>query len=321
VWEGYDSQLTDFNAATGGSNPPHWSCWGLFAVNDKNAVPKTYTPRKGFYTVAQITRFVRPGARQIDVSGSTAGLTLLAFYKTNSGQLTLTGANTNSSASSLSCALTSLPAIPSLDLYYTSSTTNLCYGGSVAVTNGAFSVVAPADCVFTLTSANHAPSLSPVSVSPINAGQTLTITNNASHLDSPPQILTFALLTAPAGATLDPTTGVFIWRAPVALANTTNPVAIAVTDNGYPPLSATQSFSLVVNPLIPPAVQKFANGNGLTTLRITGPIGPDYLLQRSSDLTVWSTIYTSTPPVVPFDLTDTKVPFFPPAFYRILLAP
>jgi O-glycosyl hydrolase len=321
VWEGYDSQLTDFNATTGGNNPPHWSCWGLFAVDDPNAVTKTYTPRKGFYTVAQIAKFVRPGAQQIDVSGSTARLTLLAFYNTNSGQLTLTGANTNSSAASLSCALTSLPAIPSLDLYYTSSTTNLCYGGSVSLTNGTFSVVVPADCVFTLASANHAPSLSPVSVSPINAGQTITITNNASHLDSPPQTLTFGLLTAPEGATLDPTTGVFIWRAPVALANTTNPVALAVTDNGYPPLSATQSFSLVVNPVPPPTFQKFANSNGHPTLRISGPIGPDYLLQRSSDLTVWSTIYTSTPLVVPFDLTDTNVPFFPPAFYRILLAP
>ena len=55
---------------------------------------------------------------------------------------------------SLFGALTSLPAIPSMDLYYTSSTTNLCYGGSVAVNNGTFSVTVPADCVFTLTYTN-----------------------------------------------------------------------------------------------------------------------------------------------------------------------
>ena len=116
--------------------------------------PKTYTPRKGFYTLAQIAKFVRPGAQRIDVSGASTPLTLLAFYNTNNGQFTLTGVNTNSSASTLSCALTSLPAIPSLDLYYTSSTANLASGAHVTVNNGAFSVVVPADCVFTLTYSN-----------------------------------------------------------------------------------------------------------------------------------------------------------------------
>jgi hypothetical protein len=146
VWEGYDSVYRNNN-----NDGLHWSFWGLFAVNDTNAVPKTYTARKNFYTLSQITEFVRPGAQQIDVSGSTSLEYLLAFYNTNNGQITLTGVNTNSSATSLSCALTSLPAIPGLELYYTSSATNLCYGGSVALTNDAFSVVVPADCVFTLT--------------------------------------------------------------------------------------------------------------------------------------------------------------------------
>jgi hypothetical protein len=146
VWEGYDSIYRNNN-----NDGLRWSFWGLFAVNDTNAVPKTYTARKNFYTLSQITAFVRPGARRIDVSGSVLPLTLLAFYNTNNAQLTLTGDNTNSSAWNLSGTLTSLPAIPNLNLYYTSSTTNLCNGGSVVVTNGTFSVVVPADCVFTLT--------------------------------------------------------------------------------------------------------------------------------------------------------------------------
>src|SRR5260221_99319 len=51
VGEGYDSWY-----------PPHldWSFGGLLAVENKNAFPKTYTPRKNFYTMAQITKFVRP---------------------------------------------------------------------------------------------------------------------------------------------------------------------------------------------------------------------------------------------------------------------
>ena len=154
VWEGYDSQYTDFNPTTGGNDPPHWSYWGLLAVNDINAAVKTYTPRKGFYTVAQVARFVRPGARRIDVSGASTPLTVLAFYNTNNGQFTLTGVNTNASPATLSGTLTNLPALASLELYYTDNTTNLFAGGAVPVTNGSFSVSVPADCVFTLAATN-----------------------------------------------------------------------------------------------------------------------------------------------------------------------
>jgi hypothetical protein len=140
-------------------------------VDDINAAVKTYTPRKGFYTLAQIAKFVRPGAQRIDVGGASTPLTLLAFYNTNNGQFTLTGVNSTSSASSLSCALESLPAIPSVDLYYTSSATNLCYGAHVAVNSGAFSVVVPANCVFTLTYSNTVAAPGAQSVSLVTAGR------------------------------------------------------------------------------------------------------------------------------------------------------
>ena len=154
IYEAWDGEWINYNTSTGQDTAPTWDFWGLFAVDDINAVNKTYTPRKQFYTVSQITKYVAPGAIRIGVGGASTPLTLLAFYNTNNGQFTLTGVNTTSSASSLSCALESLPAIPSVALYYTSSTTNLCYGGSVAVNNGAFSVVVPANCVFTLTYSN-----------------------------------------------------------------------------------------------------------------------------------------------------------------------
>ena len=38
-----------------------WGYWGLFAVDDTNAVDKTYTPRKQFYTLSQISKFVARG--------------------------------------------------------------------------------------------------------------------------------------------------------------------------------------------------------------------------------------------------------------------
>jgi hypothetical protein len=154
VFEGYDSQYYGYDATTGENTPVSWSYWGLFAVNDTNAIPKTYTPRQGFYTLAQISKFVRPGAQLINVSNVPPSLTMLAFYNTNGGQFTITGVNTNSTPANLSCALTSLSAIPGLNLYYTSATTNLCLGAHVGATNGAFSVTVPADCVFTLVYSN-----------------------------------------------------------------------------------------------------------------------------------------------------------------------
>ncbi|MGD0208065.1 MAG: hypothetical protein ABSC89_10705 [Verrucomicrobiota bacterium] len=142
VWEGYDSFYMIHNC---------WSYWGLFAVDNINAVPKTYTPRKNFYTVAQISKFVRPGARRIAVNGSTSPLVLLAFYHPGTGQLALTGVNTGSRTATLSGTLTNLPSVSSLDLYYTSSTTNLAFKTNVPVANGVFTATVPADCVFTFS--------------------------------------------------------------------------------------------------------------------------------------------------------------------------
>ena len=143
VWEGYDSQYNYYS-------PGQWSYWGLFAVDNTNAVPKTYTPRKIFYTLAQFSKFIRPGAQQIDVSPWATPPPALAFYHHESGQLTLTGINPNSEARMLSGILTNLPRVASLDLYYTDSTTNLCQSASFPVTDGYFEAFVPPNCVFTL---------------------------------------------------------------------------------------------------------------------------------------------------------------------------
>jgi O-glycosyl hydrolase len=153
VWEGYDSFYHIHEC---------WSYWGLFAVDNINAPVKTYSPRKGFYTVSQISKFVRPGAQRIALTTAGSALNLLAFYHPVSGQLTLVGVNTDASPTTLSGSLASLPAFPNFDLYYTSSTTNLCHAASIPVVGAAFSATVPADCVFTLTA---------------NSGVSIAITN------------------------------------------------------------------------------------------------------------------------------------------------
>lgn len=158
VWEAYDSFYPHHNA---------WSFWGLFAVDDTNAVPKTYTVQKNFYTLAQITKFIRPGARMIGTSEDWGDVNLRSFYHDGLAQLTLVGINTESEAKDVNVSLQSLPSISNLDLYYTSTSTDLCYSATVAVTNGTFAVTVPGDCIFTLIGSSQ---LSPVLRAQVSAG-------------------------------------------------------------------------------------------------------------------------------------------------------
>ncbi len=169
---------------------------------------------------------------------------------------------------------------------------------------------------------NTAPALSATSNRTLNPGVTLTLTNAATDPDAPPQLLTFALLAAPSNAALHATSGVFTWRAPVARAGTTNPVAVVVADNGTPGLSATQQFSIFVNPLTGASVTtvSLTNTNQLRLL-ITGGLGPDYTVQASTNLSNWSVLLTTNSPAPPLSFTDTNAGSFLKRFYRVLLGP
>jgi hypothetical protein len=94
---------------------------------------------------------------------------------------------------------------------------------------------------------NSAPLLAPIADQTITAGSLLTVTNSATDPDIPANTLTFSLGTnAPAGAAIDATNGLFTWMPSAAQAPSTNLVSVIVTDDGAPPLSATQSFTIIV---------------------------------------------------------------------------
>ncbi len=76
---------------------------------------------------------------------------------------------------------------------------------------------------------------------------TLTVTNTATDANLPPQLLTFALLSAPAGVNLDAATGVLTWTPTEAQGPTNAVITLRVSDNGVPSLSTTQSFNVTVN--------------------------------------------------------------------------
>ena len=170
---------------------------------------------------------------------------------------------------------------------------------------------------------NTPPVLNPIASQTVNVGQTVAFTASATDTDQPPQTLTFNLLAGPGNAALNTNSGAFTWRPLVTQANTTNTFTLMVADNGSPSLSATQSFSVKVNPLALPSMSSVTVNNGQLTLQVTNSIvGPDYAVLESSNLNNWSTLFiTNSPPTNFFQWTDTNAASSPAQFYRIKIGP
>lgn len=143
VWEGYDSYYEHHS-----EGPAPFSYWGMLSYNPQT---KTYYPRKNFYAVQQVSKFVPPGSWRISVSEPGDSLTALAFYDIASQQITLTGINKSHKPVILQGTLSNLPATASLEMHYTDNTENLYRNSEVTVENGIFKVIIPADCIYTLS--------------------------------------------------------------------------------------------------------------------------------------------------------------------------
>lgn len=168
---------------------------------------------------------------------------------------------------------------------------------------------------------NTPPVLAPISNRTINVGVNLSITNVATDSDIPAQTLTFSMPVAPTNADIVASNGVVTWRPLVTQANTTNPFSIVVTDSGTPSMSATQAFSVMVNPLTAPTAGSPVITNGQFSLTINGQYGPDYSVQSSTDLLNWNTVFITNSPPVPFNWSDPSFDTTPALFYRIKVGP
>ena len=168
---------------------------------------------------------------------------------------------------------------------------------------------------------NTPPVLNPIGNQTTNVGGTVAFTASASDSDSPPQTLTFSLLSGPGNATVDTYSGAFSWRPLVTQANTTNLFALQVADDGIPSMSATQGFTVTVNPLTVPSAVSLVLNNGQLGFQISGQTGPDYAVQVSSNLFAWSTLFITNSPAMPFSWTDTNPATLPAQFYRIKVGP
>gem|GEM_PF-761398 len=168
---------------------------------------------------------------------------------------------------------------------------------------------------------NNPPLLAAISNRTVIAGATLLVTNSATDTDLPAQTLTFGLVSSPGGATIGTNSGLISWRPLLAQAGTNHPFVVRVTDNGAGNLAATQSFTVTVIPPARPTVGDMLFTNGGFRFSVSGDFGPDYTVQASTNLTAWTSVFTTNSPVLPFTWTDAAATNFPTRFYRVLLGP
>ena len=114
------------------------------------------------------------------------------------------------------------------------------------------SVGATADTTFTITvtESNSAPALAVIAAQTVVESTLLTVTASATDADLPADTLTYSLVTAPTGATINPSTGVFTWTPGEADGPGTHNVTVRVSDgNGG---TAETSFTITVTDRTPP---------------------------------------------------------------------
>ena len=172
-----------------------------------------------------------------------------------------------------------------------------------------------------VTPTNHPPVLAAIPNQSILAGRTLLVTNSATDADLPPQVLTYSLFTAPAGATINTNNGVFAWRPAIAQSPATQTVEVVVADNGAPVMSATQNFAVAVSQPVRPTLTATTMVNQQFSLLISGDMGPDYIIQSATNLASWTAISTSTPATMPYMFPVPSATVFPDNFYRAMLGP
>jgi hypothetical protein len=165
---------------------------------------------------------------------------------------------------------------------------------------------------------NSPPNIDPVAPQIVRPGALLRIAISASDTDLPRNSLSFSLgPDAPAGATIDPATGVFTWTPTASQAEHEYSVTVRVADNGSPGLSNSTTFSVRVK-LAPITLTPLGMIDQQFHLRATGDPGISYSLLASTNFVSWISLSTVESPGAVFELVDTNASAFPFRFYRVV---
>jgi hypothetical protein len=167
---------------------------------------------------------------------------------------------------------------------------------------------------------NTPPVLAAIGNRSVVGGNTLSFIASASDTNQPPQSLTFTLDPgAPAGAAINPVTGLFAWTPAPGQIPSTNTVTVRVTDNGTPPLSDSETITIVV--LAPPQfTQTAVTGQQLTLAWRTTP-GHAYRIEFKNDLNdpSWTPLSGDMTAGGASMSVNLDIAGAPERFYRILL--
>ena len=147
------------------------------------------------------------------------------------------------------------------------------------------------------------------------------ITNVVIDPDLPGQTMTWNLLAAPAGATLNSSNGIFNWRPAIAQSPTTNVISLKVADSGSPSLSGTNNFNIIVLRPATPGFGALGYTNRQFNFTIIGDPGPDYAVFGSTNLVNWLLLQQFNSPVPPSPFVDVSGTNFNQRFYKIQLSP
>jgi glucuronoarabinoxylan endo-1,4-beta-xylanase len=300
-----------------------WHYWWLIAGgtdSNEGLMDLNATPTKRMFALGQFSRFVRPNFYRLGVTNS--GPLLVSAYKDSlSPNFAVVAINSSAVTVTQAFNLTNLTAVSSVIPWLTTSNLSLAAQPPVSVTNLNFTYALPALSIATFVgqaTTNPPPVFAAVANQTINPDSTLVLTDSATDGALPPPTLTYTLLAAPTNAAVNAASGVITWRPLLSQANTTNSISVQVSDNGTPALTATNSFSVTVNPVTPPTVAAQLSA-GVVSLTVNGVPGPNYSLLVSSNLTTWQVLFTTNSPLLPLSLAQSNAA--PAMFYRIQIGP
>jgi pectate lyase len=97
--------------------------------------------------------------------------------------------------------------------------------------------------------------------------------------------------------------------------------SVIVTNTAGSAASSNAILTVSLGTPSPPQLSGFVYNNGVFSLTVSGDSGPDYVVQASTNLTDWTSIFTNHSPIPPFVWTDFVASNFSQRFYRIQLGP
>jgi len=164
------------------------------------------------------------------------------------------------------------------------------------------------------------PHLVPVSDYVAIAGVVISLQVSAKDTNSPPNQLTFSLgPDAPPGATINPTNGLFTWPTTSDDAETYHTITVMVTEDGIPPRSDTNTFTIVL--LDAPTIRDFALSDTNFVVSWSAVPGLVYYVQFASSLTgPWTNLpdYVLATNTIAYKEDNTTPTGVTNRFYRVI---